>query len=195
MHGAGGGPWIFDGWAAAFPDLDVDAVDLQAGLVVARASMRNYAAAVAARANLLPPPVAVCAWSMGGLAALLAGERAQAARLVLLEPSPPAEVQGVDDEVALEEGTFDPEAVYGRFPPGIAARAESSLARGERKRGMSVPALPCPALVVYGEKFPAERGRHVASFYGAEELELAGVGHWGLVLEPAARERVRRWLR
>ena len=45
-HGAGSGPWVFQGWAETFQELEVEAVDLQAGLNVAEASMSNYAAVI-----------------------------------------------------------------------------------------------------------------------------------------------------
>ena len=189
-HGAGSGPWVFDAWPAAFPDLEVEAVDLMAGLNVAEASMSNYAAAIVRAAEWLPRPVALCGWSSGGLAAMLAARQAEADLLILLESSPPGEVQGFDATVPLRAGTFDPEKIYGAFPPGMRARPESLLARAERKRGVSVPELPCPALVVYGDEFPEERGRELAAHYGAEELAFPGLGHWDLVLD----ERVRGYL-
>jgi hypothetical protein len=151
--------------------------------------MENYAAAVAARSWLLPRPVALCAWSMGGLAAMMAAERAEPAGLVLLEPSAPAEVRG-EHAVDPAEGAFDPETVYGPFPPGVLARPESSLARAERERGISVPALPGRTLVVYGDEFAEERGRALARRYGTEELEIRGASHWDLVLRPDVRAQI-----
>ena len=189
-HGAGSGPWVFDGWPAAFPDLNVEAVDLQAGLNVAEASMSNYAAVVVRAAEWLPRPLALCGWSSGGLAATMAARQAEADFLVLLESSPPGEVQGFDESVPLRPGTFDPEETYGAFPPGMRARPESLLARAERKRGVSVPELPCPALVVYGDEFAEERGPRLAARYGAEELAFPGLDHWDLVLD----DRVRKTL-
>jgi pimeloyl-ACP methyl ester carboxylesterase len=189
-HGAGSGPWVFDGWADAFPQLAVEAVDLMAGLNVAEASMSNYAAEIVRAAEWLPRPVALCGWSSGGLAAMMAARQAEADLLILLEASAPGEVQGFDESIELRAGTFDPEETYGAFPPGMQARPESLLARAERKRGISVPELPCPALVVYGDEFPEERGRALAARYGAAELALPGLDHWDLVLD----ERVRDYL-
>jgi len=171
--------------------MDVAAVDLQAGLNLAEASMTNYAAVVARATEWLPRPVAICGWSSGGLAAMMAARQAEADLLVLLEASPPGEVQGFDESVPVEPGTFDPEETYGAFPPGMRARPESSLARAERKRGISVPALPCPAVVVYGDEFAEERGRRLAAYYGAEELAFPGLDHWGLVLDEQVRNRLR----
>ncbi len=194
VHGAGTGPEVFDGWRARFDGVDVDAVDLQAGLVVARASMGNYAAAIAGRATLLPAPRAICGWSMGGLAAMMAAERAAADRMVLLEPSAPAEVQGTDAEIEPAEGTFDPVDLYGPSLGGMRTRPESTLARAERKRGISVPALPCPALVVYSDEYTEERGRAIARAYGADELHFPGLDHLGLVLDDSVPAAVEEWL-
>ena len=72
------------------------------------------------------------------------------------------------------------------------ARPESSLARAERKRGISIPSLPCPALVAYGDEFAEERGHALAAHYGAEELHLPGLDHWGLVLDERVREELGR---
>ena len=131
---------------------------------------------------------------MGGLVALLAADRLTPTGIVLVEPSPPAEVQGVHPAVRPSEGTFDPEEVYGRFPPGMASRPESALARDERKLGISVPSLPCRSLVVYGKDFPEERGRRIATLYGSDELSFPELDHWGLVLDPSVPDAVARWL-
>ena len=194
VHGAGSGPEVFAGWAEALAGLETEPVDLHAGLNVAEAAMSNYASVVARGADLLPRPVAICGWSMGGLAAMLAARQAGAARLVLLEASPPGEVQGFDGGVPLEPGTFDPQDVYGRFPPGIRPRPESRLARSERKRGVSVPSLPCPTLVVYGDEFGEARGRALARVYSSEEVFVPGIDHWGLVGDRRVAAAVAAWL-
>jgi hypothetical protein len=185
---------VFEGWHAAFPGIEVDAVDLHAGLNVAEAAMSNYAAAVVRAADLVPRPVALCGWSMGGLVAMLAARQAGAERLVLLEPSPPGEVQGFDDGIPLESGTFDPESEYGPFPGGIRARPESLLARAERKRGIAVPKLPCPSLVVYGDEHTEVRGKAVAGVYSSVELFVPGIDHWGLVRDEHVARAVAAWL-
>jgi pimeloyl-ACP methyl ester carboxylesterase len=194
VHGAGSGPWVYDGWLQAFPGICLSAVDLQEGLDVATASHADYAAGVAAAAEQLPAPVSVCGWSMGGLVVMQAAERIRPQSVILLEPSPPAELQGYDPGTAVADGTFDPETVYGGFPSGMRARPESARARGERKRGISVPSLPCPALVVYGDDFRDERGKRVAELYGSDELDFPGLGHWALVLDPRVRAGIRAWL-
>jgi pimeloyl-ACP methyl ester carboxylesterase len=187
VHGAGSGPWVFDEWR--HPALDVATVDLQEGLDVATASMRDYADVVVRTCRGSTRPTALCGWSMGGLVAMMAAAVAEVDALIVLEPSPPAEVQGTQ-EVPDTTGTFDPEKVYGAFPPAMAARPESSRARADRKRGISVPRLPPRSLVVYGEEFEHDRGRALASFYGIDEAHFPGLGHWDLVTNALVRERV-----
>ena len=176
------------------PGVDTVAVELQAGLDVARASHEDYAERVVAAAATARPPVALCGWSMGGLVVLQAAGRIRPHAVVLLEPSAPAEVQSVDDSLEIADGTFDPTAVYGPFPQGIPARPESLRARAERKRGISVPALPCPSLVVYGDDFPEERGTAVAALYGSATRRFPGLDHWALVLSPEVPRAVAGWL-
>jgi pimeloyl-ACP methyl ester carboxylesterase len=194
VHGAGSGPWIFDEWAAAFPGIAVFAIDLQEDLEVETASMTAYAAVVTKVAQRLNPPVALCGWSMGGLTVLHVAPVLKPHSVILLEPSPPAEVQGFHPETPLTLGAFDPEELYGPAPPGERCRPESLLALSERKRGISVPTLPCPSLVVYGDTLPPERGPRVAAFYRSEEAHFPGLTHWDLVNEPTVRIAIARFL-
>jgi pimeloyl-ACP methyl ester carboxylesterase len=190
VHGAGSGPWVFEGWPACFPGISTVAVDLQTGVEVEHASMKDYVRVLRMAAADQPTPRGLLGWSMGGLVVLMAAWRLQPACVVVLEPSPPAEIQGFNSSATLSHGTFDPEEVYGAFPPGTRARPESALARGERKRGISVPALPCPSLVVFGKDFAEERGRRVSALYGSQELSFPRLDHWGLVREPRVAQSI-----
>jgi pimeloyl-ACP methyl ester carboxylesterase len=194
VHGAGSGPWIFDDWYRWFPQLVVSAVDLQADVGAENANMADYARVVVEATKHLPEPVALCGWSMGGLVALLASHEVKPRCLLLIEPSPPVEVQGFNPDVALSPGVFDPEEVYGRFPAEQPGRAESSLARAERKRGISVPTVPCPSLVVSGSAFTEQRGRSIARLYGSGELSFPYVDHWGLVTDARVPEAIAQYL-
>jgi pimeloyl-ACP methyl ester carboxylesterase len=156
--------------------------------------MSDYAERVVVAARLLPRPVSLCGWSMGGLVVLQAAVRARPHSVILIEASPPAEVQGFAGDTEMTTGTFDPEAVYGPFPTDVPARTESSLARSERKRGISVPNLPCPSLVIYGEDFRQERGMAIARLYGSEERDFAGLHHWDLVRDGTVREAIADFL-
>jgi ATP adenylyltransferase len=194
VHGAGSGPWVYEGWASSFPGMTVAAVDLQENLDVAAASHADYARNVADAAAALPAPVSLCGWSMGGLVVLQASQVVRPHSVILLEASPPAEVQGANVDAEVRDGTFDPEAVYGAFPSGVRARPESARARAERKRGISVPRLPCPSLVVYGEAFRHERGKAIARVYGSDEIDFPGLDHWGLVRDARVRTAIANWL-
>jgi len=195
VHGSGSGPWVFEGWQESFPGSIVTAVDLQAGLDVAHATLRDYAEAIVRAVAAAERPVVVCAWSLGGLAAMLAAAEARPDALILLEPSPPLEVQGARDVVP-SPGTFDPEAAGAPFPPGMPARPESSLAAGERERGASVPALPpgTRTLVVAGARYRDERGPNLSERYGGAFLDAGAASHWDLVRDPAIRARIATWL-
>lgn len=193
MHGAGSGPGIFEGWEKHFPNSHVVAVDLQEGLSVDTATMEDYATRCVEQGWRVRPPTLLCGWSMGGLVAMMAAGRLRPGWLALLEPSPPAEVQGVDETIIPSPGAFDPQDVYGSFPSGIQARQESSYARAERKRGISIGTLPHPVLVVYGRDFPDERGHRLAEAYGTDALELRGLDHWDMVLSDRVPAEVSRW--
>lgn len=195
VHGSGSGPWIFDGWASTFPGVTVAAVDLHAHLDVRRASHADYAQAVVGAAAQLPRPVALCGWSMGGLVVLQAASEVRPEAVVVIEPSAPAEVQGSHPETEVGDGSFDPVELYGRpFPAGLRARPESSRARAERKRGISVPSLSCPSLVVFGDEFREERGTPVARLYGSDELDFPGLDHWDVVLDARVPAAIAQWL-
>jgi pimeloyl-ACP methyl ester carboxylesterase len=194
VHGAGRDPSVFEGWPDSFPGLCVATVDLQQELDVGSASMADYAERVVSAARALPQPVSLCGWSMGGLVVLQAAASARPHSVILIEASPPGEVQGFNAEVELIYGAFDPEAVYGTFPPDVSPRPESSLARAERKRGIPVPSLPCRSLVIYGDDFREERGSAIVRLYGSDERDFPGLGHWDLVRDQRVRERIAEFL-
>jgi pimeloyl-ACP methyl ester carboxylesterase len=194
VHGAGSGPWVYEGWAEEFASVPVLAVDLHEGLDVEHASMADYADRVVCAAARLATPVALCGWSLGGLVVLQAAERVAAHSVILLEASASAEIQGFNANVELTHGTFDPEVVYGSFPPGVRARPESLLACAERKRGISVPSLPCASLVIYGDDFREERGLAIARLYGSQKRYIPGLDHWGVVQDRRVREAIAEFL-
>ncbi len=193
LHGAGSGPEIFSSWKEHFPDSDFVPVDLHEGLRIEGARMEDYADQAVDEGRHSRPPLLICGWSMGGLVAMMAARQLRPGWLALLEPSPPAEVQGVDETVTPRPGAFDPEVVYGGFPEGISPRRESSYARAQRKRGIPIATLPCPTLVVYGRDFPDERGRRIAAAYNAAAVELEDLDHWGLVLDRRVATIVSSW--
>lgn len=192
VHGAGSGPWVFEDWPRCFPAARFIAPDLQVELEVAGATMGDYAHRVERAAGGAEAPILLAGWSMGGLVAMMAADTIRPDAVVLLEPSPPGEVQGFHPGgPPIRSGTFDPERVYGSFPSRVRARPESAVARSERARGISVSRLPCPSLVVSGAEHPEERGRAIAAFYGSRHLSFPTFDHWDLVLRPEVREAIR----
>jgi hypothetical protein len=115
--------------------------------------------------------------------------------LVLIESSPPLEVQGSNANIEPRLGTFDPEDAYGKFPENIQARPESQLARDQRKRGISVPEVISSTLVICGRDCANDRGHKLAEYYGAQILEFADFNHWDLVLRPEVPKAVEAFLR
>lgn len=192
MHGATSGPWVFDGWAAQWPGDDVRVPDLQEGLDVAHATMSDYADRVLSAVG--DQPAILCGWSMGGLVAMMAARRCRPTALVVIEPSVPAEIDGGDPDWPLETGTYDAESVYGPSVPGMRHRPESLLARCERKRGISIPAIDCPLLVVAGRDYVATRGRPVAEYYGADLVEFPVLSHFQLVVDERVRDAIAQWV-
>jgi pimeloyl-ACP methyl ester carboxylesterase len=170
-------------------------------------TMTDYADDVGYVVQAMAATPVLVGWSMGGLVALVAAARGGVAAVVALAPSPPARAR--DGTVTLRSGTFGPEeyGITGRDPldqptmPDLAAdeRAialaslgrESRLARDERKAGIVVEALPCPALVVAGSadaSYPPSAYRALP--VAADRLDIEGASHWGLVLGRRALDRL-----
>jgi len=194
VHGAGSGPWVYDGWSNNFQNIAVRAIDLQENLNIAAASMNDYADRIVTTINSARQPAAIVGWSMCGLVAMLAAQHVKLHSLVLIEPSPPAEIQRFDERVHSSLGTFDPETVYGAFPPTIRSRPESSLARSQRKMGVSAPSLPARTLVIYGDEFRVGRGEAIVHFYKADAKYFPGKSHWDLLLDPSVRAAISTFL-
>jgi pimeloyl-ACP methyl ester carboxylesterase len=76
----------------------------------------------------------------------------------------------------------------------VRARPESELARGERKRGIRVPRVACPSLVVYGREYAGDRGRPVAELYGSEQAFFPELDHWQLVRSADVRRAIAAFL-
>jgi hypothetical protein len=68
-------------------------------------------------------------------------DRARPHSVVLIDSSPPGEVQGFNAEVTVAAGTFDPEALYGRFPGDLVRerRVREAIAEFRRRRRMTFP--------------------------------------------------------
>jgi pimeloyl-ACP methyl ester carboxylesterase len=192
VHGATSGPWVFEPWAGLFPTFEVRVPDLQAGLVVERASMADYAAQVIAATG--GPGAVVVGWSMGGLVAMLAAQQQRLAALVLVEPSQPRELGRHDATVVPTVGVYDAETMYGPLPPGTRHRPESRLALEERQRGITIPRIDCPLLVVASSSYPISRGSDVVDHYGGELLEFPTLDHGSVIETPEVASAITAWI-
>ena len=206
MHGAANSAAVWHFWQAELAArgwsswaLDLRGHGASPAADLGRTTMSDYADDVAALVVELARPAVVMGWSMGGLAAMLTAARGGAAACVGLAPSPP--VRARDTRLTLREGTFGPEE-YGivssdpddqpTMPDldeqerrqAIASLApESRRARDDRKAGLVLTQLPCPALVVASirdESFPPAAYADLP--LPAERLVVESASHWGLVL-------------
>ena len=190
-----------DGWPVYAVDLRGHGASTSTSL--ARVSMHDYAADVRRIVEQFGRRPVIIGWSMGGLVAMIAAEAGLASACVGLAPSIPARC--LDPTVVLREGEFGPEE-YGitcRDPdhqsmmPDLdreerlvaleSLGRESRYARDERQRGIVIQQLPCPLMVVTGDRdqqWPRERYKDL--HLPADYLTAKGASHWGLVLNRRA---------
>ena len=222
IHGAANGAWVWEFWRREMKGLgwEANVLDLRGhGMSMTvdfeTVTMEDYVSDVE---SVMPQiearfglPPALLGWSMGGLVAMMcAAKHQEIPALVLLEPSPPEQVQGRATAAELRNIPITPigpedyglypddpsashPALYGLTEAEAAAALEhsrgaqeSGLARRQRKSGVSIAAgvIRCPVLVMYGkhgDQFPDEMSRKTALFLGAQATSLGDVSHWGLV--------------
>jgi pimeloyl-ACP methyl ester carboxylesterase len=210
IHGAANSAAVWTYWMETLADAGwpVYALDLRghgasAPIDLARTSMADYLDDVRLLAGQLRERPVVVGWSMGGLVAMMAAGEGLARACIGLAPSTPAQV--VDERVALRTGEFGPEE-YGiishdpdqqpampdldheeRLVALSSLGRESRYARDDRQRGIVIPSLSCPMLVVTGtldRQWPRER--YVGLHLPADHLVAEGASHWGLVLNRRA---------
>jgi pimeloyl-ACP methyl ester carboxylesterase len=182
VHGSGCGAQIWDGWPAYLAGRTVDALDLQEGLDPGRASMEDYAAAVRRGVRRAPPSagVAVVAWSMGGLVAMLAVQEVPVDLLVLMDPSAPSQLRTCED-LPPAGGVYAPYAEF-PHPPELVPRPESTLASRQRSNGIDIPRLPDRTCVVSSYEAPWPRAAGLAKHYGTRHLAMPRHDHFEIVL-------------
>ena len=222
VHGAANSSIVWKFWRQELEALDwsTHAVDLRghgadSTIDLSTVSMADYADDVVEAITRLGRAPILMGWSMGGLVAMMVAAGGQAVGYVGLAPSLPA--TSVDESLPLRTWTFGPEE-YGitsreisdqPMMPDLDAEErtialsslglESRLARDERKRGIVITDLPCPALIVTGEldtEWPRER--YADLHLPADRLGVKAASHWGLVLNRRAIARampvVSDWL-
>lgn len=220
VHGAGGGGWEWDIWARMFAarGLHARAPNLMpADSGLASTTFDDYLAQVLAwcrgDARQAPGRPILIGASLGGLLALSAATRIQAAALLLINPLPPS---GIGDA---RESTY-PNIIPWRSERSVSStvrampdaddaarlfawrrwRDESGLALGQAQRGVDVELPNCPMLVMASENdedvSPATT-RELARLCSADFVCLQDSSHVGPLLgRQAARaaEQTLDWL-
>ena len=202
IHGAGGGGWEWNRWRYAFdaagwrthaPDL----VPAPGGL--ARTTLDDYIAAVRAQAAALARPVLVGA-SLGGLIAAAIARDVEAAALVLVNPVPPAGLDGpLETRDIVPWGRARSLAGTARAMPDADDasrlyafrrwRDESGAVLRAARAGVTVAPPSCPLLVVASgcdDDVPAAASRALAQAWQGELLELPDASHTGPLLGRSA---------
>src|SRR3954452_4796679 len=207
VHGAANSAAVWTYWSTALAadGWPTYAVDLRghgasAPTDLSRTSMYDYLVDVRQLAEQLREQPIIVGWSMGGLVAIMAAEAGLARACVGLAPSTPA--QAKDPSAWLRVGSFGPEeyGITSRDPdddqpsmPDLdreertialgSLGQESRYARDERQRGIVIPSLPCPLLIVTGtDDRQWSRERYNGLHLPAEHMVSEGASHWGLVL-------------
>ena len=222
IHGAANSSRVWTFWqcALAHRGWASHAIDLRghgqsSHLDLSTTSMYDYTSDIRSLAGELANKPILMGWSMGGLVAMMVAATGDATACVALAPSMPA--QRTDESITLRTGEFGPEE-YGivsidpEDQPGMADHElderrialaslsqESRLARDQRGAGIVVQSLPCPFLLVTGTEdraWPLKRYRSL--WLGADQHQVQGASHWGLVLNRRALSgaipAVAQWL-
>jgi pimeloyl-ACP methyl ester carboxylesterase len=222
VHGAANSAGVWRFWQADLASrgwsswaLDLRGHGASASTDLAKTSMSDYADDVTALMRELARPAVLIGWSMGGLAAMMAAARNPTVAYVGLAPSPP--VRRRDDSIPLRAATFDaaeydvtsadPEDQPTMLDLDLEERRialaslglESRLARDDRKAGIVLTTLPCPALVVASTGDATFPPRAYADLsVPADHVVVESVSHWGLVLNrrllATLVPRVTAWL-
>jgi len=68
------------------------------------------------------------------------------------------------------------------------------LALSERERGISVPKVDCPLLVVVSGTYAETRGSPIADFYNGDLLSFPDLHHVSLVKDGDVRAAIADWI-
>lgn len=206
VHGNMQGAWIYSHWLKVVHDAGIaaTAVDVRGhgGLPtkdLIGAGLSNYGDDVAAVAQTFEHPPVLAGHSMGGVMVRVAATRTPVSGLILLTPSPPANLPGaqavppVDETKPLQPA--DEETVRQKYLPNHTAIdisamlerqcPESSTAVNDRYKlrvAVEVEKINCPALCIAAGRdwpitHPPGQDAAVGEFYGAENVNLAEAAH------------------
>jgi pimeloyl-ACP methyl ester carboxylesterase len=207
VHGAFHGAWCYAGYLEYFAARGIGcaALDLPGHGSVPqtpafiRYTVRDFGLCVAQAIDLIEGPVVVAGHSMGALPALYAATQRQVAGVVLLAPSPPANVPGAQSLAAVPVGTSrrppGPKEIRERFSgeandaevAEIAARLSPESPEAMNDRYLLRLEIPAHAVTVPGlcleagdddaARHPPGQDQAVAGVYGFEYRILPGMPH------------------
>ncbi|MET0808838.1 MAG: alpha/beta fold hydrolase [Pseudoxanthomonas sp.] len=200
VHGAGGGAWEWQAWAAVLHAHGVaaHAIDLQAARAgPACTCLQDYALQLHAELERLPRPRVLIGASLGGLLSLLCAEAADA--LVLVNPLPPSPWHKAlrhrewADTVPWQRharlaSTRDAMADADEASALFAFRHwrdESGQVMREAQAGIASPRPDCPALFVISARDEEVAPAIIfdwANAWGADKLESLATSHVGPLL-------------
>ncbi len=224
VHGNMQGAWIYSNWLKVVHEAGIaaTAVDVRGhgGLPtkdLLTAGLSDYGDDVAAVAQTFQYPPVLAGHSMGGVMVGVAASRTPVGGLILLTPSPPANLPGaqpvppVDETQPLQPA--DEKTVREKYLPNheghdISAMLErqcpeSSVAVNDRYKlrvAVDVDKINCPALCIAAGRdwpitHPPGQDAAVGNFYGAENINLPEAAH-NLMIDVDWRpgiERVLEW--
>jgi len=211
VHGSMQGAWIYTHWLRVAHEADIAAVAVDVrghgGLPtedVLTAGLNDYGADVAAIAETFEVPPVLAGHSMGGVMVGVAASRTPVSGLVLLAPSPPANLPGAQPVPPVDETKplppADEQTVREKYMPNhigqdISAMVErqcpeSSVAANDRYKlrvSVDVEKINCPALCIAAGRdwpitHPPGQDKAVGAFYGAEHIDLPEAAH-GFMLD------------
>jgi len=206
VHGNMQGAWIYSNWLKIVHEAGIAAIAVDVrghgGLPtedLLSAGLSEYGDDVAAIARTFDHPPVLAGHSMGGVMVGVAASRTPVAGLVLLTPSPPANLPGaqavtpVDESRPLapaDEKTVREKYLANHADYDISAMLErqcpeSSVAINDRYKlrvSVDVEKINCPALCISAGRdwpitHPPGQDAAVGTFYGAENVDLPEAAH------------------
>lgn len=206
VHGSMQGAWVYSNWLKAVhaAGIAATAVDVRGhgGLPTSdllKAGLADYGDDIIAVAQTFDCPPILAGHSMGGMMVGLAASRTPVSGLILLTPSPPANLPGAQAVPPVDETTplppADEQTVRDKYLPNHTGYdispmlerqcPESSVAANDRYKlrvSVDVEKINCPALcIAAGRDWPITHppGQDVAvgKFYSAENVHLPEAAH------------------
>lgn len=206
VHGSMQGAWVYTLWLQAAHENGIPAIAVDVrghgGLPtqdLLTAGLNDYGDDVAAVARTLDHPPVLLGHSMGGVMVGVAASRTPISGLVLLTPSPPANLPGAQPVPPVDESKplapADAATVIEKYLPNHAGQdisafverqcPESSVAANDRYKlrvSVDVDKIDAPALCISAGRdwpitHPPGQDKAVGDFYGAENIHLPEAAH------------------